>query len=312
MRFRIPLVLTRLLALLLLATILSVTTPVFLRPQNAINVVRQASPMIIMAVGMTAVVLTAGIDLSVGAVLTLSSVLAAFVLKTNLPLVVGPVVGLAVGVFCGLLNGLMVSFIGLPPFIATYGMMWVAQGLALVFMKGNIIHDFDPTFRFIGAGSLAGLPMPVVLMLATVGLGSLTLRYTRWGHHVYAVGGNREAARSAGVPIQRTLVLAYALSGLLTAFAGLIYIARLNAAEQGTGDPLLLPTIAAVCIGGTSLFGGRGSVVGTVLGALIMMLLLNAMNLWGISSLWQSFAVGGLIILAVLVDTWFGAPRARR
>ena len=305
-------VLTRLLALLLLATLLSLTSPVFLRSQNLINVVRQASPMIIMAVGMTAVVLTAGIDLSAGAVLTLSSALAALALKSDLPVMLGPLVGLAVGFLCGLGNGLMVSAIGLPPFIATYGTMWVGQGLSLVLIQGNVIHDFHPAFRFLGAGTLGGIPMPIVLMAGTVAVSCFVLRYFAWGHHVHAVGGNREAARAAGVPVRKTVTLAYGASGLLAAFAGLIYIARLNAAEQGTGDPLLLPTIAAVCIGGTSLFGGRGSIVGTVLGGLIMALLLNALNLWGVPSLWQSFVVGSMILIAVLVDTWFGSRRTKR
>jgi ribose transport system permease protein len=294
---------TRLLALVLLCALVALTAPVFLRTQNIINMVRQASLLLIMAIGMTTVILTGGIDLSMGSVLTLSSVVGATVLKIEgLPIWVGIVAGLAVGLSCGLVNGVMVAWVKLPPFIATYGMMWVAQGLAFIVLQGNIITGFPKDFLFFGGGNLFGLPMPIVLMLGVLIVVHVLLSETVWGAHIYAVGGNAEAARRAGIDIAGTLLRAYAVSGLLAAFAGLIFVARLNAAEAGTGEPLLLQVIAMVCIGGVSLFGGEGSVLGSILGALIVTVIGNAMNLWGVSTNWQPFVIGALIIIAVLVD----------
>ncbi len=294
---------TRLLALVLLCALVAVTAPVFLRTQNIINMVRQASLLLIMAIGMTTVVLTGGIDLSMGSVLTLSSVVGATVLKIEgLPIWAGIAAGLAVGLICGLVNGIMIAGVKLPPFIATYGMMWVAQGLAFIVLQGNIITGFRKEFLFFGGGDLLGLPMPIVLMLGVLAVVQILLNETVWGAHIYAVGGNAEAARRAGINVAGTLLWAYALSGLLAALAGLIFVARLNAAEAGTGEPLLLQIVAMVCIGGVSLFGGEGSVLGSILGALIVTVIGNAMNLWGVSTYWQPFVIGALIIVAVLVD----------
>ena len=294
---------TRLLALVLLCVVVAVTAPVFVRSQNIVNMVRQASLLLIMAAGMTTVVLTGGIDLSMGSVLTLSSVVGASVLKIEgLPIWAGIAVGLGVGLACGLVNGIMVAWIKLPPFIATYGMMWVAQGLAFIVLQGNIITGFSKEFLFLGGGDLFGIPIPIVLMLAVLMVVQILLNETVWGAHVYAVGGNVEAARRAGISVPGTLLRAYALSGLLAALAGLIFVARLNAAEAGTGEPLLLQVVAMVCIGGVSLFGGEGSIFGSMLGALIVTVIGNAMNLWGVSTNWQPFVIGMLTIVAVLVD----------
>lgn len=294
---------TRLLALVLLCVVVAITAPVFLRTQNIVNMIRQASLLLIMAIGMTTVVLTGGIDLSMGSVLTLSSVVGATVLKIEgLPVWVGIAAGLAVGLACGVVNGMMVAWIKLPPFIATYGMMWIAQGLAFIVLQGNIITGLPKEFLFFGGGDLFAVPTPILLMLGILTLVHILLNETVWGAHVYAVGGNIEAARRAGIDVAGTLVRAYAVSGLLAAFAGLIFVARLNAAEAGTGEPLLLQVVAMVCIGGVSLFGGEGSVLGSILGALIVTVIGNAMNLWGVSTNWQPLVIGGLIIIAVLVD----------
>ncbi len=294
---------TRLIALVLLCVVVAATTPMFLRTQNIVNMIRQASLLLIMAIGLTTVILTGGIDLSMGAVLTLSSVVGATVLKMEgLPVWVGIAAGLGVGLICGLANGLLVAWVKLPPFIATYGMMWVAQGLAFIVLKGNIITGFRKEFLFFGGGDVLGVPMPIILMLAVLTVVHILLSETVWGAHVYAVGGNAEAARRAGINVSRTLLRCYAISGLLAAFAGLVFVARLNAAEAGTGEPLMLNIVAMVCIGGVSLFGGEGSVLGSILGALIVTVIGNAMNLWNVSSYWQPLVIGALIILAVLVD----------
>jgi len=295
---------SRLFFLVLLCVALSLASPVFLTPTNALNILRVASLMVILGIGETIVILTAGIDLSIGAVLTISSVIAALMLKAGVPLALALISGLAVGAALGFLNGLMVAVVKLPPFIATYGMMWVASGFAVVLLKGQVIYGFKEDFRFLGVGNLMGTPMPIIIMLVLWLPAYLLMRRTTFGRSLYAVGANQEAARLSGVKKDQTLLLAYTLSGLLAAAAGLVYVARLNASEAGIGVNMLLPTIAAVVIGGTSLFGGEGGIVGTLIGALIMTIVQNGMNLLGIESVWQGVVLGALIVIAVLLDQW--------
>jgi len=296
--------------IILLLVVLSAISPAFLSVQNIINVVRQASLLFILASGLTIVVLTAGIDLSIGAVLAVSACVAAnFIVQGSVW--IGSLAGLAVGAVCGLLNGLLVAVIGLPPFIATYGMLWVAQGTAQGFMKGEITAGFPASFRFLGAGHLLGIPVPILVMVATLAACSFALRRTNFGRYVYAMGANREAARLSGIYIHRNLLLVYAASGLLSGFAGLVYISRINGVESTIGEPLLLPALAAVCIGGTSLFGGEGGIEGTLTGALIMTLVTNGMNLLNVSPYWQSFVMGTIVVLAVAIDQ-LGAEKVGR
>ncbi len=295
---------SRLFVLALLCILMTTASPVFLTGTNALNVLRVASLLIILGIGETMVILTAGIDLSIGAVLTISSVFAALALKAGMPLPLVLVSGLVVGAALGFLNGLMVAVVKLPPFIATYGMMWVAFGFAVVLLKGQVIYGFDEAFRFLGVGHLMGIPMPIVIMVVLWIPSYLLLRRTTFGRSLYAVGANQEAARLSGVKKDQTLILAYTLSGFLSAAAGLVYVARLNASEAGIGVNMLLPTIAAVVIGGTSLFGGEGGIVGTLIGALIMTIVQNGMNLLGIESVWQGVVLGALIVVAVLLDQW--------
>jgi ribose transport system permease protein len=295
---------SRLLVLVLLCVILTIASPVFFTATNALNVLRVASLLVILAIGETVVIRTAGIDLSIGSVLTFSSVVAALAIKAGVPLPLALAAGLAVGAGLGFLNGLMVAIVKLPPFIATYGMMWVAAGFAVVLLKGHVVYGFDEDFRFLGVGNVMGVPMPIVLMVAMWMPSYLLLRHTTFGRSLYAVGANQEAARLSGIKKDQTLMLAYTLSGLLAAAAGLVFVARLNASEAGMGANLLLPAIAAVVIGGTSLFGGEGGIVGTLIGALIMTIVQNGMNLLGIESVWQGVVLGALIVVAVLVDQW--------
>ena len=295
---------SRLFVLGLLCIVLTAASPVFFTGTNALNVLRVASLLVILGIGETIVILTAGIDLSIGAVLTFSSVITALAIKAGVPLPLALVAGLVVGAALGFLNGLMVAVVKLPPFIATYGMMWVAFGFAVVLLKGQVIYGFKDDFRFLGVGNLLGIPMPIILMALLWIPAYLLLRHTTFGRALYAVGANQEAARLSGVKKDQTLILAYTLSGLLAAAAGLVYVARLNASEAGIGANMLLPAIAAVVIGGTSLFGGEGGIVGTLIGALIMTIVQNGMNLLGIESVWQGVVLGALIIVAVLVDQW--------
>lgn len=294
-------VVSRAAGLVLLVLVLALVSPHFLSWQNLINVLRQASIQFLLSAGLTLCVVAGGIDLSVGAVLGLSACVAAAVIVGGSPWL-GVLAALAVGAACGLLNGITVAYVHIPAFIATYGMLWIAHGLAYVFMKGEVIHGFPPAFRFVGAGHVGPIPTPILVMLVVLGLLHVTLHHTRLGRAIYAVGGNPVAARLSGMPVRRHLVTVYTLSGLLAAFAGLVVIARVNAADSGTGEDLLLASIAAMVLGGTSLFGGQGGVVGTAVGSLILTLVLNGMNLLDVKTFWQAFVLGGIVILSVLAD----------
>ncbi len=287
--------------MVLLCVLLAALSPHFLTWQNLINVLRQGSLQFLLSAGLTLCILTAGIDLSVGAVLGLSACLAAALIAGG-HLWWGMLAALAVGTACGLVNGVMVAYVRLPAFIATYGMLWIAHGLAYVFMKGEVIHGFPRAFRFIGAGYVGPIPTPILVMLLALAVLHGMLHYTPLGRAIYAIGGNPRAARLSGMPVQRHLMTVYALSGLVAAFAGLVVIARVNAADSGTGEDLLLPSLAAVCLGGTSLFGGYGGIAGTAIGSVILALVVNGMNLLGVKTFWQAFVMGAIVLLSVLVD----------
>ena len=297
---RMPLI-VRLAALAVIAVFLGLIRPEFLSFNNLINILRQSSLIFLLASGLTVVVLSEGIDLSVGEVLGFSACITGSLLKTE-PMFVAIMAGLAIGATCGMINGVLIAFIGLPAFVVTYGMMWMTQGAAALFMKAEIIWGFPPAFRFFGAKFLWGIPVPVILMFGIFGILYLILNYTNFGRYIYSTGANFEAARFSGVPIRKTQILAYMLSGLLAAFAGVVYISRINAVEAGIGDPLLLPCLAAITIGGTSLYGGEGGIGGTILGAIIMSLIINGMNLLAIDTYWQQFMIGAIVILSVWTD----------
>lgn len=296
---------SRLIGLLTLFILLALTTPGFLRGQNIINVLRQASLLTVLGCGMTLVIITGGIDLSVGAVATLSSCIAAnrFLMgQSVLSVFLGIIIALSVGAFCGFINGLMVARVKLPPFIATFGMMQVARGCSLPLIGGNIIYGFRRDFRFLGAGVIGGIPVPIIVAASVVAAIWFVSRKTVLGRSTYATGANKRTAMLSGIDVDRTLIQVYVLNGMIAAFTGLLYIARLNAAEPGFGDQLQLQAIAATVMGGTVMGGGRGGVMGTVIGALIMTMIINGMNLNGISSLWQQALSGTIIIYAVLAD----------
>jgi ribose transport system permease protein len=304
---------SRVFALVFLVTLLALVSPAFFTKTNGLNVLRQASLAAILAFGETIVILTAGIDLSIGAVLTTSGIVAGTVLKIEgLPIWVGMLAGLGFGAAVGVINGLMVAVVRLPPFIATYGTMWIATGLSVVFLQGYIIYDFDERFRFIGKGYVFGIPMPIIIMAVLYVIGYFLMHRTTFGRSIYALGANREAARLSGIKIERTLILAYAISGFCAGLAGLLFVARLNAAEAGLGESLLLPVIAGIVLGGTSLTGGEGTILGTLIGTLIMTIVVNGMNLLGISSMWQATVQGAIIIIAVLLDQWGRRAAARQ
>jgi ribose transport system permease protein len=246
--------------------------------------------------------LTAGLDLSVGANIGLSACLAATIIKSTGSISLALLAGMGSGFLIGLINGGLIAFLRIPPFIATYGMLWILHGVTYWFMGGETIHGFPSDFRAIGSGYLWGIPIPVFLMLAFLLVGMIFLQRTRWGQDIYALGANREAARLSGIPVNSRLVLAYVMSGLMAGLASLIFLARLNSAEGDIGEAMTLPAIAAVLIGGTSLFGGVGTITGTLIGALILTLVLNGMNLLSINASWQPLVTGLIVIAAVYFD----------
>jgi ribose transport system permease protein len=222
----------------------------------------------------------------------------------KVPIPIAMLVALAIGVVCGLLNGLVIAFARIPPFIATFAMMYITRGLAYYFMHSSSIQGFDARFRFIGTGSILGVPMPILWAALLYLIFHVMLENTPFGVTIRSVGANPESSRLAGLNLNRTTVVVYGLNGLLAAFAGLIYTARLNNAEAVIGGSFPLDTIAAVIIGGTSLFGGEGHLAGTLVGVLILTVILNGMNLMGIPSIWQSLITGLVILIMIAAQTY--------
>lgn len=293
----------RLLAVLLFGVALSLLSDVFLTANNVLNVFRQTALLFLMASGLTLVILTAGLDLSIGANVGLSACLSASVIKLAGSPLAGVATGIACGTAIGFVNGVLVTALRIPSFIATYGMMWMLTGITYYYMAGDTIHGFPPGFRQLGSGHLFGVPMPVYMMVLFLAIGVLFAQRTIWGQQIYAIGANPVAARLSGVPVERRLVLVYTMSGAMAGLASLIILARINSAQGDIGEELTLPAIAAVLVGGTSLFGGSGTMTGTLIGALLLTMVLNGMNLLQINSSWQPFATGIIILLAVYIDT---------
>jgi ribose transport system permease protein len=302
-----------LIALALLILAMSLLSDRFLTSENGLNILRQISVNLCISIGMTLVILAGGIDLSVGAVLALSGAVAADLLKNGVvvsPLAVelqftvfGAIVaGLLVGAAAGCFNGLAITRFRLPPFVATLGMFSIARGLTMLWTGGFPITGLGPDFGFLGTEVFLGIPMPVWISGALVGIFVVLIRKTRFGRYVYAVGGNERAAHLSGLPVARIKVAVYTLCGLLAGAAGLIVAARLDSAQPNAGLGYELDSIAAVVIGGTSLSGGRGSVIGTVLGCLIIGVLNNGLFLLDVSPFWQQVVKGFVILAAVAID----------
>ncbi|MGZ3141590.1 ABC transporter permease [Lentzea chajnantorensis] len=279
--------------LLVLAVVIAVMQPAFLNAQNLLNVGVQAAVIAIMAFGMTFVVVAGGIDLSVGSIAALAAMVGA--------LTAGPL-GLVVGALCGLVNGALVSYGKLPPFIATLAMLSVARGLTLVFSEGQP-HETDELVTFLGSNLTPSLPLPLLLMLLFFGVTGLVLTRTNLGRRMYAIGGNEEAAKLSGIDVRRTKLWIYALSGLFAAAAGLVLAGRLGSAGPQAAAGYELDAIAAVVIGGASLSGGIGRATGTLVGALVLAVLRNGLNLLQVPPFWQQVVIGAVIALAALLDS---------
>lgn len=292
----------RILGVLVLSVVLAFLSQAFFTAANLLNVLRQASLTFLLASGVTVVILAGGLDLSIGATAGLSACIAATAIKATGTISLGVGASLACGIAVGLLNGLMVTVLRLPPFIATYGMLWMLHGITYWYMAGETIYSFPPGFRTIGSGYLLGVPVPVYLMAAFLAAGWLFTKRTTYGYEIYAIGANPEAARLSGIPVRSRLLLVYTISGAMAGLAAVVYLARLNSAEADIGEPLMLPAIAAVLIGGTSLFGGLGAISGTLIGALLLTLVLNGMNLLNVNGNWQPLVNGVIVLLAAWTD----------
>jgi len=278
---------------------------VFLNKANLLNIARNASILIIIGIGETITLIAKDIDLSIGSVITLTSVLAGIMMShLNIPIPVAILSSLITGILIGLVNGLLITKAGLPPFIATYGMLWVVYGMAYLILKGGTLFGFPQSFRYWGTGRLLGIPMPIFVMLITFAVFYVLVNHTTLGRRFFAAGANPEAAKMSGVKVDQTVIIAYIISGFLAAFAGLVLLAYSNGSTSTTGDAYLLPIIAVVVIGGTSLAGGDGSLTGTMIAALIMATINNGMNILAVPGTWQKLVVGVLIIGAVLMDLW--------
>ncbi len=288
--------------LIALCIVLWILTPHFMTVSNLLNVAQQTTLVAIIAVGMTFVIITGGIDLSVGSALAFSGVAMATLLQKGVPLGIALLAGLGAGLLCGLINGLLITIGRLPPFIATLGMMSVARGAALVFTGGRPVSGFSDTFRQIAVGEIFHIPAPVIIMLAVYLIAHFVLTKTKLGRYTYAIGGNEEATILSGVNVRLYKTMVYGLCGMLSGLAAIILTARLNSAQPIAGMMYELDAIAATVIGGTSLTGGEGTIFGTLIGALIIGVLRNGLNLLDISSFVQQIVIGAVIIVAVLFD----------
>jgi ribose transport system permease protein len=302
-----------LIALVVLCIALTLMTDKFFTTDNGLNVLRQIAVNICIATGMTLIVLTAGIDLSVGSVLALCGAVTAGLLKNGIEIPAGDLFigftvlgallgGIILGAALGWFNGFTITRFNVPPFVATLAMLTIARGFTMLYTKGHPISNLGKNFAFIGSGTLIGIPVPVWIAVIVVLLAVFITQKTKMGRYIYAIGGNEQAAKLSGININKVKMVVYAMAGTLAALGGIIVTARLDSAQPNAGISYELDAIAAVVIGGTSLSGGKGSVWGTVMGAIIIGVLNNGLVLLNVSPFWQQVVKGAVILLAVIVD----------
>ena len=293
-----------LLGLILLTILITLLNPNFIQPSNILNLLRQVSINALIAFGMTFVILTGGIDLSVGSIVALSSVLMAGMMTSGVNPLLSILIACLLGGLMGAVNGLLITVGKMSPFIATLGTMTMFRGLTLVYTNGNPITGLGDSdlFRMIGRGYILGIPVPIIIVIIVFLLLYYLLHKTPFGRHTYAVGGNENAAFISGIKVNQVKTIIYSLSGILAAIAGLILTSRLNSAQPMAGESYELDAIAAVVLGGVSLSGGKGRLLGTLIGVLIIGTLNNGLNLLGVSSFYQQVVKGLVIIIAVLLD----------
>lgn len=289
--------------LVILCVFMAVAAPNFASADNLLNIARQISVNAILAAGMTFVIITAGIDLSVGSILAVSGVGSVLVAMAGVPAWIAVIVGVFIGAIAGLFNGTLVAYLSLAPFIVTLGMMTFLRGLAYTMTGGQPIVDNNLAFRGLGNGYIAMIPTPVWIMAVVYIVAWFVLERTTYGRRVYAVGGNPEAARLAGINVKRVLTSVYVVAGMCAALAGIIYAARVVSAQPRAGEGYELDAIAAVVLGGTSLMGGKGRIIGTLIGAIILGVLSTGMILMNVPFFTQLLVKGVVIILAIAIDS---------
>jgi len=310
--------------LIVLMALFAILEPRFLSSINLFNIMRQISITGLLAIGMTFVILTAGIDLSIGSLVAFAGLVAAAVAKGGMQdrftvgdgsvgygVLAAALAAIAVGTIGGYLQGLAITRLKVPPFVVTLGGMSAFRGAALLFAAGGPISGFQPDFTWWGQGKIGPVPVPVIIFLVAALLAHIVLRYTRYGRQVYAVGGNPEAARLSGLNVNRVLTSVYVIMGFFAGLSAFVLAARLNSAEAVAGTGYELTVIASVVIGGTSLFGGAGTVFGTVIGSMLIGVLLNGLVLLNVSSYIQQIIIGVIIVLAVSFDTFAKSRRSR-
>jgi ribose/xylose/arabinose/galactoside ABC-type transport system permease subunit len=298
------------LILIILVLALSIITPIirgdqlFLSSRNFFQILLQASINAIIAIAMTFIITSGGIDLSVGSIVALAGITAALAMKAGADPWLGFFVAVLAGVLCGLFNAFLINVVGLVPFIATLGTMGIFRGLGLIFSEGLPIYGFSREFLAIFAGRIGPVPVQVIVAVVIAFLGWFVLTQTRFGKYTTAIGGNEETAKLAGIPVKKYKFGIYALGGLLTGVASALLTARLSSADPTAATFYELDAIAATVMGGTSLSGGSGTILGTIVGALVISLVRNGMNLLNVPSFWQQFVIGSVIILAASLDVW--------
>ena len=294
--------------LVLLCVIVSIATSKFLKPNNLISVLRQISINAYIALGMTLIIILGHIDLSVGAIVAMSGTLTVgFIVTQGLPIPVAILLGILLGMAAGMISGMIVTYFRVPAFIITMAMMNVCSGVAYVYSSGQATRINDDFFSAIGTGYLFNtIPLPVVYMIILIIVISFLLGKTKFGTYVYAIGGNREAARLSGVPIKKVEIAVFTISGVLSAFAGLVLCSRMYSGQPSVGSGYELDAIAACVLGGTSMSGGKGRISGTIFGAMVIGVISNGLNLIGVSSYWQLIVKGLIIACAVLLDSQKG------
>ncbi len=301
-----------LIVLVALCLCMSVLSPYFLSVSNILNILLATSTIGVLAIGATFVIGSGGLDLSMGSVMGLAGVVGAWLaVEAGLPAPLCIIGCLGAGIMAGWVNGQLVTRALVPAFIVTLGMLGVARGLALVISDGRVIYGLPESLVYLGQGRPFGIPMPVILFLATALVAHYVLAYTRFGRHTLAIGDNDGAARAAGINLDAHRLRLYMLAGAMSGLAGLIFMARVNSGDPTAGLNYELTAITAAIIGGTNLFGGRGSILGTLVGALIMGVLQNGLNLLAVQSYYQQMAIGTVLVLAVFIDQYQSSREAR-
>jgi ribose/xylose/arabinose/galactoside ABC-type transport system permease subunit len=283
---------------------MSLASKEFATVANLTNVARQVSINAIISAGMTFIIITAGIDLSVGSLVALAGCVGMIAINWTDSSIIGIIVGIALAALSGAITGAIVAWTRIPAFIVTLAGLTILRGLALIITGGSPIIKFEGGFRFLGQGVLWGLPVPVLIMAAVMLVMHIVLTRTAFGAHIYAIGGNEEASRLSGINVAMTKLRVYTIGGLLTGLAGMVLMGRLSSAQPNTGEGFELDAIAAVIIGGTSLMGGRGTIWGTLVGAVVIGILNNGFNLMAVDAHYQLVAKGVIILLAVLLDQY--------